>query len=342
MAEKTPTPHPGQPDWKTEFQAAKQGAALFELPGLDLLRVTGADHVDLLHRLSMNELRKLEPGEMLVNAFANASGKVLQAVFMIKRAQSIDLLTGFNQGQALAEWLEKYIFIEDVKIDILSKDYVPLLLVGPGAVEAVSTAVEPFRLTSVSWEGTAFEIARVDYLLPAGVLILAPREGVARVRSRLLAPNAGVQVVAAGSEALQVLRVEQGIPFPGHEIDGNTNPYECGLQQFINYNKGCYIGQEVIARLDTYDKVKYSYVGLSLENGVAPQVPAPIFSEAREVGRVTSVAPSLEVGKMNAIALIRKKALDAQQEFLIKTPKGEILASVRPFERADVAPIERN
>lgn len=313
-------------DWTREYRAATHGTAIFDLSTLDAVAAGGKDSLDLLHRLSMNEIRQMQPGEIVVNAFPNAKGRIVDAVLQLRREQHFELFTAPGRQQLLQDWIDRYVFVEDVTLENITGRYGCFLLCGPQAPGLFAAAPPAFRLAADKAAGIDFEAAGVDGLLPPGILILAPIRDAAGLY-RYFVEDKDCQ--PAGNRAFHALRVASGVPFAGNEISEAVNPYEAGLAAAINYTKGCYIGQEVIARLDTYDKVKMVYTRLRLDGEAVPPVPAPVMHGDSEVGEVTSAALVPEGdGYVAALARIRRKAHNETQVFSVSWNGNKARATV--------------
>ncbi len=317
--------------WQKEYLAAIQKAALFDLTGLGLLRIRGKDALDLLHRLTMNEIRNLNAGEAVVNAFADAKGKIRDAVVMIRRLEGLHLLTGCYRAAAVAEWIDRYTFVEEIEVRDETDPIVPFLLTGPEAEARFFPSGPAFRLQPVSLAGRDVEAMRLAHWLPRGLLMLVQAKDAEAVLQSLLSGDAGMEPRLAGAMAFHALRVAQGVPLAGAEIDGKSNPYECGLSPFISFTKGCYTGQEVIARLDTYDKVKQQFVGVWLENDSPPQnLPRPIVDEkGREAGQLTSAAFLPDEQRVAGLARIRRAALESGARLHLSGNGTEAVVTLR-------------
>ena len=109
-----------------------------------------------------------------------------------------------------------------------------------------------------------------------------------------------------GSHATEILRIGYGVAEYGGELHEDYNPLEAGLKDYISFNKGCYIGQEVVARLNTYDKVQKHLMCLSLEAGGAPELPTPLTHEGRQVGTLTSTVKALDGDRTIGLGYVRK------------------------------------
>ncbi|MFQ5627202.1 MAG: YgfZ/GcvT domain-containing protein [bacterium] len=302
--------------FENEYQAATNGRAIFDLTGLNILQATGKDCSDLFHRMTMNEIRKMQSGDIVVNAFSNAKGKLIDVFFQIKLENGYHLITSNGQGKKVAEWLDRYIFIEEVEYEDVTSQFSLFLLTGNNAGEVFGDEFPAFHLKSASLNGNEFELAAIHALLPKGLLLIVPAESALDVYKNLIHEN---QYIPASATAFHALRIEQGVPIYGNEFTtDDVNPYEAGLKDYVSYTKGCYIGQEVIARLDTYDKVKYEYARLSVSGPSLQNLPAAILADQKEVGVLTSSAQNAQDNsKSLAIGRIRRKALQENQKFHI-------------------------
>jgi folate-binding protein YgfZ len=126
-----------------------------------------------------------------------------------------------------------------------------------------------------------------------------------------------------GEEAYNIYRVEQGNPASPNELNDNVNPHEAGLINYIDFKKGCYIGQEVIARLDTYDKVQRRITGIKFTDAINQTDSFSVYSGASEVGNVTSVVYSPKLKTYLGLAFIRKGFLQDSNSLHAVNSKGE-------------------
>ena len=128
-----------------------------------------------------------------------------------------------------------------------------------------------------------------DGLSADGFSVVAPREAAANLREKLEGAVAACGGCPAGARAAEAFRILRGIPAPGRELTEARNPLEAGLNDAVSFDKGCYVGQEVVARLRTYDKISRALVGLSWPSGDAlPESGSPLAIEGRSVGTLTS------------------------------------------------------
>ncbi len=316
-------------DPEAEYAAATRGLALRDASHLSRLEVSGADHVDLLHRLTTNEMRNLQPGEGLINIFTNDKGRIVERVLLLKFSDHLLLVGSPGNNEKLASWIEHYTFLEDVKVHDQTDRTAAVQLIGPQApawlqrcvgVEAELLAVWCHAGGTVS--GTAVTVVRLGDLWLPSYLVVADADAVTEVWDELRAEGAE----AIGESAYDMLRVESGWGAYGRELSESTNPLESGQMPFVNFNKGCYIGQEVVARLDTYDKVQRELVGFEFEAPVSEG--SPVFVEENEVGRITSVVRSPSLGKVIGLGYVRRKLAEPGTRVLVRSDRGEVPAQL--------------
>ena len=247
------------------------------------LIVTGRDRVDLLHRLATNNVVGLKRGGGVATCFCTAKGRLIDWTVILDRGD--DLLLMSANPERLSGHILQYTITEDVTV----RNYMAIEIVvcGPGAAALLGVEVEPWCFADTRFGDVQVQIARIEPLLGDGYAILAPDAVTLR---RILAERG----TALAESDVDAIRVRQGIPAFPNEINEKHNPWEARLEDYISLQKGCYIGQEVIARLNTYDKVKRRLVGLSLAR---PMQPGDLLArDMGEVGYVTTVAGDRALG----------------------------------------------
>jgi|SRR5579859_90482 len=232
------------------------------------LRLTGSDRVTFLHGQCTNDVKNLAVGQNCYAAFLNAKGKMRGEGHIICTPDSF--LLEVNPG--LVASLEKFIITEDVTIEDIS-----------------------------TMTGEWLVIGEVSAGLPAKAMTFGHPLGLG-----VLADGAMTETINA--DELEVLRVEAGVPKWGADMDENTIPNEAGLEaRAINYDKGCYIGQETIARIKTYGHVNRQLIQCVVGGGQMPKRGDKIFAGDREVGQVTSTVFSSRLGKPLALGYVRRE-----------------------------------
>jgi folate-binding protein YgfZ len=250
------------------------------------LRITGADRVEFLHGQCTNEIRRLQAGESCYAAFLNAKGKMRGEGQVICLADAF--LLEVNPG--LAPSLEKFIITEDVTIEDVSASLDEWLVIGDEVV------APPLPL--------------ITFPHPLGLCVIGN----------------GIMTGTIDAEALEVLCIERAVPKWGVDMDENTIPIEAGLEaRAINYDKGCYIGQETIARIKTYGHVNRRLVQMAMTGESIPARGDKIFLEGREIGQVTSAVRSLRLGKTLALGYVRREFATAGATLNWNNETAEVL-----------------
>ena len=279
-------------DILSEYQAATTGAALHDVSYMGRLRATGADGLDLLNRLSTNKVVDLEPGQGAPTVLATERGRILDVIGVINLGDYLLLTTSPGLQQTIIDWLDKYTIMEDLTIEDITADTSMLAVLGPDSSAALEAAtgglsladLAPFHAISANIAGRPVSlIGQPLGTLPGFALVLSP-EDAPQVWERLTAQGA----CPTGIDAYEAVRVRYGVPVHGPEMGEPYNPLEAGLIGSIDFAKGCYIGQEVIARLDTYQKVQKRLVSLRFSTEAAPSVGVDLRDDGKPVGTVTS------------------------------------------------------
>jgi folate-binding protein YgfZ len=269
--------------------------------------VLGADRSDLLHRLSTNDVLGVGVGNTVLTSFLTEKGRMIDCVVVLVRHDSLLVLPSESNEEGFTRWIERFIIMEDVTLRDIKGNYRYFSLLGPQSpaviAEAFDRQIEPGTFEEVVTGGSSlilsrrgdFGIERVDCLVPSEASPIFQEQ---------LKHITYLPVI--NDLAYETVRAVVGIPAYGHEICDEYNPYEIGLEQTLNFRKGCYVGQEVIARLDTYKKVQRRLIGLSFP-GDSPQMNdhADLFSNGRNVGRVTTTGGTEVGGRRYGLAVVR-------------------------------------
>lgn len=317
-------------DAMTEFHAA-QKAALMDRSFIGKVRVSGKDRETLLHRLTTNEMRHLPVGAGVVNIFTNAKGRVVDVVEMFMEAESIFLLTSPGRAPIVKQWIEKYTFIEEVRCEDLTAQFGVISLLGEDSVALLRKVFDwdvgdlPVQHTrTFEVEGRRVLVQRSGLVTPEQFNLLMAAEDLEKFWQLLSA-----QATPAGHAAYEMLRIHRGLPVMEKEITDEYNPHEVGLLPFINFEKGCYIGQEVIARLDSYQKVQRQLAGVELDindpdDKLFAATPAPIYVGEQLAGQLTSACFSPELGKAIGLAVMRKQLMTPAGALEVRWPEAVV------------------
>lgn len=289
-----------------------------------VLRMRGKDRLDLLQRLSTNDLRPLvEPDTVRQTVFTTHQGKILDWVWIYSTADALLLRTSQGRAQRLKAWIERYTILEDATLDEASEGHALLVLHGSDAVEAAGIAwPEAERCLVANGIVWARGPAAYEHRLEA----IVPGNTVDTTCSALI--TRGAQVVDAAWLGEQRLRA--GVPSPNAEFRDEVNPLELRLGSAVSWSKGCYVGQEVIARLDSYDKVARLLMGFEGDASVLPEAGTRLGRAGRTIGRVTSA--TLAVSGCVGLAVVeRASAAPGEADLLVGGDARRVQLVDRPF-----------
>ena len=289
-----------------EYHAARTSAALRDAQASFRLYMCGADHLDFLHRMTSNDFHNLQIGHGLETVFIEQRARILDLATCYRGPEATALILSPDSRAAIPAWLDRFIFAEALELADRTDETAMFELVGPHAAELVTRVLNADLATFQDHQLLDSQVADglwLGRMAGPGLRAFGPSDVVKDLWQRLAAAGAS----PVGSATWEILRVEQGLPLLGRELTQNYNPWEAGLGRAIHLDKGCYIGQEVIARLDTYDKVKQHLVGLRLSTAKLPPTGQPLRDDAREVGHITSAVHSPSLGPI-ALAYVRRSA----------------------------------
>ena len=264
------------------FAALMERAGFADRSDCGRLRITGADALDLLNRLTTNNLETLPPGTACSTVLTNGDARVLDHLRLAAVDGGMWCLTSPGRAEDVANWIDLYTFGEEITVVDESGETMQFTVVGPLAADALATAGFPIPLL----DGVLAQDGVVVVASPFGAHpaydLLLPLAEAERSKAALLA---AAQEVDAG--AFEAYRIAQGVPAYGSEFGAFNNPLEARLLGSISDDKGCYTGQEVIARLQTYRKVQRLLMSFTSD---APAVPGDALEteDGSQAGVVTS------------------------------------------------------
>jgi len=299
-----------------EYKTAREAVALYPAHERALLEVGGRDRVDWLHNLLTNDIKALSPGRGCYSFALDSRGRILMDLNVLADEEVIRIdIDRSLVPKALAHF-DRYTFSEDVTIHDASDETDRLFLLGAG-LEQLSEAIgirdalgcEPLGVTLMSLHGIPVRAVRHGtFGLPA-LELHVPAERAADGWMFLTKAGESVGLRPIGWRTMRTLRIEAGVPVYGRDIDESVLPAETNqLERAVSFTKGCYIGQEIVARMKTHGSVARRMVGLRLMD--APlEMPHDklLLAEGKAVGRLTSACESPAVGGPIALAYLSAK-----------------------------------
>lgn len=314
------------------YEAARTGAVFFQPPAPGFLLLAGADRLDFLQRQTTNDLRALAPGRSVQTVLTSPTARILDLLTLFEWEGGLAALTLSGRGQRSERELRgKIFFMDKVTVTDASAAIAQLDLEGPEAgalLLRLGLAALPGRgeVADLDLEGARVQVIAQPGLCGPGYRLLIDSDR----RQALLSVLAGAGAVALDAASHEILRLEAGLPGPDRELTDAYNPLEAGLEALISERKGCYTGQEIIARQISYDKVTKRLAGLRLSAPVAAG--AHVLADDKTVGEVTSVADSPRLGPI-ALAYLKRPHNEAGAVLGVASPDGvtAAIASFLPF-----------
>ncbi len=273
---------------ESEYQVLRSAAGLLDLSERELLRIVGEDRVSFLHGMVTQDVKGLPAGQTTYAAMVNAKGAMVGDARIWKREPELWVEVEPQIAAKAKEFLEKYLISEDAEVTDVSAEWAPLGLWGPKAREVFAKAAGKDapgaeKIVSATIGGVGVQACGDANPAAGGVTVMVPRAQLEAVSDALVAAGA----VRVGEQAAEMVRVEAGVPRYGRDMDDATIPLEAELQRAISYNKGCYIGQEVIARATFRGQMSRKLSGLVLTGEpVAPKTDLRVGG--KKIGWVTT------------------------------------------------------
>jgi folate-binding protein YgfZ len=274
-----------------EYAALLTAAALIDSSAHGRLQLTGADRGPFLHNFTTQDISGMGPDTARWAVVSNWKGTIVDFVEVVAGPDALTLITQPPNRLKTRQWLDKYIITEDVTITDSDETTALLDLLGPEAARVLTGLADdlpaPGEVRHPTVAGTPVTLWQHRWIGGNGFRLLVPAADAAPVWQALCA--AGARPV--GDEALTWRRIADGFPAYGPELAEDINPWEARLDGTISLDKGCYLGQEVVARLRTYQKVKQYLVGLSVPADADPKAGQAVHdAEGTAIGTITSVA----------------------------------------------------
>lgn len=279
----------------------------YRLDAVAVLDVTGKDASDIVHNLTTNEVKSLDVGEGRETFITDVRGKTLGHVFLFRESGFLRLIGPAGQSERLSQHIDRYTIREDATPVIHDLEFIAIVLPREAAAGiGISSQPGDQPLSSTCRIGEAEINAYSTRWLGEGtVVLLVPGVDEQQVRETLKSQT----FRSAGEPEFHRARTIAGFPWYGIDLDDSNLPQEADRDSLaVSFTKGCYLGQETVARLDALGQVQKKLVRWSI-SGHVPNVNAKLVSAEKTVGRLTSVAADREGGAI-AIGFARRSHFD--------------------------------
>ena len=263
------------------YKSAFESALIVQHDSPGVIELRGPDRLDLLHRLSTNDLENMPAEHVRRTVFTDPVGRMIDVVTVLNLSDELLIVTSSGRSQAMQDWLQRHIFFQDdVTVHVSEQDWSLCGAYGPKAADSLPSAAPDAKALIASDQGIVWP---VDRPVPGFLKLIGPDH---TAENWVADPSA--------ADAYEILRIEAGLPKRGAEIREDSIPLEVGLWEEVSFVKGCYVGQEIIARMESRGKLAKQLVGIKLESHAEPG--STLRQGGRTVGTLTSVVESPKLG----------------------------------------------
>lgn len=324
-------------DAAAEYAALVHEAALIDLGYRTLVVASGADRTAFLQGMLTNDVARLGPGEACPALLLTIQGRVTADLRVLVLADRVLLDVDLRAKEALLAALEALIIADDVILAEPDEPTAPLALEGPRAFELLPEGVrdlEPWAHRMTSVDGIPVRVLRASEVKGPGAILYAPAPAAPALWSALEAAGAR----PCGMEALESRRLEVGVPRIGLDMGPSTLSLELPVGEAVSERKGCYLGQEVVARGTARGQVRRTLAPLLFEGDVPSRSPEPgavVLDGDKEVGRLTTVGRAFGLGgRPAALAILRREHAEPGRELLVAAGDTGVRARVASWPLA--------
>lgn len=328
-----------------EYLALQEGCGLVDLSFRGKMRITGRDRRTWLHGQVTQDINGLEDGRVAYATVLTPQGKMVcdMRVFALPDELFVDVPPG--TATPMPEYLDHYLIMERAEIEDLTETWATLSVQGPESRLAITTVLGEEKTRLPLWGVTQLEfrneplyLARTPQCGEDGYDLMVPAGTAAALWAALCQHRAALAVHSVGWEALNVRRIEAGIPWWGEELGPNLVPLEARLDHAISLTKGCYVGQEIIARIEARGHVNNLLAGFKVLSDQRPERGAEITHEGKKVGTVSTVVNSLRLGVPIALGYLRRELQAPGTRVTAAVPGGSVGLEVAslPFVPNDI------
>jgi len=302
-------------DWRTEYGYLRESVGVVDKNYRAYLSFTGPDRVRYLNAILTNNIKGLAENHGTVSLFLNPQGHIQAEIETYALGEELFCVSYAMIRERLIEGLEKFIIMDDVTLSDETEEYGSLGVEGPKAKEVAGKltgvelgGMEELESREVLVGGVPCRMIRRSPGGVTGAEFLAKRGEIAAVWKTLVEAARGLGGGAAGYTALNVVRLEQRIPWFGYDFGEKQIPHEAGLQDsHISYTKGCYTGQEIVERVRSRGQVNRVRVSLRFEGAENVAANTPLLAEGKEVGFVTRTGFSIAENRWIGMGYVRRE-----------------------------------
>lgn len=301
-----------------ESKYLNSSAALRDTSSNSKIKLTGSEDLSLINRISTNKVDNLQNLHAVRTIFTNDKGRILDSQLLINFS-GFRLLYG-SPGKSLLiyKWIDRFIISDDVSPSDTTLNDISFEIIGPHAASVAvllfGNEVDKLEINTAGIyfiESDGYHVIKTtEFNGEIKFVVLSTMHSIKKIIEISANYTGPIEFGWVGDEAYELYRIQNLIPSE-NELNDEFNPHEIKLLNEVSFTKGCYIGQEVIARLDTYDKVQKFLTPIVFNSGLPPDLPAQLYDdENKDAGVLTSVYPYGDLDQREGLAVVRKKHLE--------------------------------
>jgi len=295
-----------------EHQAVRQASGLFDFSFRGKFAMKGHDHAKFLHRMVSNDIKRLAPGQGTYATLLTPQGHILVDMRLYCAEERFFVDTDADLRDKGLLGLKRYVIADQVEFEPL--DLYALAFQGPRSRPLLEKtlhidlpAMQQFDHFATNYAGFPLRVVCASSTGEEGFEVWAGAKGLMAVWGAACGQAPTYGMLPCGTQALETLRIEAGIPRYGQELGEDTIPNEAGLWNALSFNKGCYVGQEIVERARSRGHVNWTLMGLVVKSDVPPPVGEKLTRDGRDNCEVTSSCVSPTLGKTIALAYLRRE-----------------------------------
>jgi glycine cleavage system T protein len=298
-----------------EHQAVRTAAGLFDYSFRAKFALTGRDSVKFLHRIVSNDIKNVPNGHGTYATLLNPQGQILADLRVYAAQDRLLVDTDADLRSKAMQTLRRYIIGDQVQLEPF--ETFALTVEGPQAPGLLEKtlhvdlpAMNEFEHFATNYAGFPVRVVRMSNTGEEGYEVWVGTKGMMGLWGAACGQAPSYGMLPCGSEALESLRIEAGIPRYGSELGEDTLPLEANLMSALSFSKGCYIGQEIVERARSRGHVNWKLAGVTVESAQPPAPGEKLTLDGNEIGEVTSSCISPTLQKTIALAYLRKEHLE--------------------------------
>jgi len=317
------------------YKAVREGVGWYRMTSESAFEMSGKDAVSFLQGMVSNDIKSLKEGTGCYAACLTPTGKMLSDLRIYVLADRLLVILSRKEKGKILEHLDKFIFTEEVLFKDLESEMELFSFQGPLSQKLLRDFVEEplawglYQHRVFKREGISFRIFGATHTGEEGFDILVSKKESLRLSELIQEKGRSYGILEINAEVLEVLRIEASLPLYGIDMDESTIPLEAGLETAVSFTKGCYIGQEVIARIKYIGHTNRTLAGLKLSGAVSKG--DQVVHDGREVGSITSSCYSPARQTYIALAMIRRDIAKKDTVLTVKTERGFQQAVLTPL-----------